>query len=181
MVEPMNGTSLGVYLNDHFAGSVAAIELLGLLESQTGSSEPVVVALRDDIAQDQGKLHELMRTLGVTPSTARRVSAWLTEKLTEVKLRLDDPRDTGLRRLEILEALALGIEGKRALWMALDAGATVAPALRHLDYPALIARAQQQRSVVEGLRLDAATSILRQPADGSASNRPSPSPSQAEA
>jgi hypothetical protein len=157
--EQMTGAALGVYLNDHLAGSVMAIELLDLLH-RADAPDPVIVSLRDGIEQDQGELRELMRTLGVTLSTARRVSAWFTEKLTEMKLRVDDPGDSGLRRLEILEALGLGIDGKRALWTALDACATIAPSLRQLDYPRLIARAEQQRSVVETLRIEAARAAV---------------------
>jgi hypothetical protein len=159
---PKDGTSLGVYLNDHFAGAVAAIELLGLLESaqEPGPSRQTVISLREEITKDQAELRGLMTALGIALSSTRRVSAWLTEKLTEVKLRVDDPGNTGLRRFEILEALAVGVDGKRALWAALDACAAVTPALRQLDYTRLLARAEHQRRVIEALRLDAAKAIV---------------------
>jgi hypothetical protein len=65
-----------------------------------------------------------------------------------------------LRRLERLEALALGIDGKSALWQALKAAAELAPELRQMDYEQLVERAQQQRSRVEMLRLQAARVAL---------------------
>jgi hypothetical protein len=62
--------------------------------------------------------------------------------------------------LEGLEALALGIAGKEALWHALAAVADQTPELDALDYPALIERARDQRQRVEDLRLQAAQAAL---------------------
>jgi hypothetical protein len=158
----MAAQSLGVYLNDHFAGSVAAVELLRHWQAaqQDHPATPALAGLREEIIKDQGELERLMRALNIALSAPRRVSAWLTEKLTEAKLLVDDPGDTGLRRLEMLEALAVGIDGKRALWAALDGCAAAVPALRQLDYSRLSTRADQQRRIVEELRLDAARAAL---------------------
>ena len=46
-----------------------------------------------------------------------------------VKLRLDDPSGGALHRLEALEAVSVGIEGKRLLWRALAAAAEGTPGL----------------------------------------------------
>jgi hypothetical protein len=56
-----------------------------------------------------------MARLGVPTSAPRRAAAWLAEKLTELKLRLDDPSGGALRLMETLEAVSVGIEGKRLL------------------------------------------------------------------
>jgi hypothetical protein len=101
-----------------------------------------------------------MEELDITTSLPQQASAWLTEKLSEVKLRLDDPEGKALRRLESLEALALGITGKEALWHSLAVAAETAPELARPDYAQLIKRAQQQVDVVEGLRLEAAREAL---------------------
>jgi hypothetical protein len=61
-----------------------------------------------------------------------------------------------LARLEKLEALALGIEGKRALWRALLAVAEEIPALRNVDLVRLDQRADDQRTRVEVRRIEAA-------------------------
>jgi hypothetical protein len=61
-----------------------------------------------------------------------------------------------LARLEKLEALALGIEGKRALWRALLAVAEEIPALRNVDLVRLDQRADDQRKRVEVRRIEAA-------------------------
>ena len=61
-----------------------------------------------------------------------------------------------LARLEKLEALALGIDGKGALWRSLQAVAEEIPALREVDLSSLNRRAEEQRQRVEKLRIEAA-------------------------
>jgi hypothetical protein len=73
---------------------------------------------------------------------------------------VDDPSGGALRLLEALEAVAVGIHGKRSLWQALAAASEGASALRTIDYVRLTARADDQRNRVEGLRLDAAREAL---------------------
>ena len=101
-----------------------------------------------------------MARLGVPTSAPRRAAAWLAEKLTELKLRLDDPAGGPLRLLETLEAVSVGIEGKRLLWLALAAAAESAPELRVTDYGRLERRAEEQRQRVEVLRPEAARTAL---------------------
>jgi hypothetical protein len=62
-----------------------------------------------------------MGRLRISPTPHRKAMAWMGEKLAEIKLRLDDPGCGPLHLLEALEAIAIGIEGKRALWRALAA------------------------------------------------------------
>jgi hypothetical protein len=101
-----------------------------------------------------------MRQTNATPSTVKRATAWAAEKLTELKVRVEDPSDGALRRLELIEALALGIDGKQALWTALRTVAEGMPELEGPDYQQLIARAEEQRSAVEVQRLQAAAAAL---------------------
>jgi hypothetical protein len=90
----------------------------------------------------------------------RKAAAWLTEKLGEAKLRLDDPGDGQLRVLEAVETLGLGIQGKLALWRALAAVADRLPKLQRVDFARLEQRAIQQHQRVEGQRLQAARLAL---------------------
>jgi hypothetical protein len=101
-----------------------------------------------------------MERLEISESRTRKASAWFTEKMTELKLRLDDPKEGSLRLFESLEALSLGIEGKRSLWIALIAAAEQSPSLRILDYERLEERAQEQRDRVENLRIARAKKTL---------------------
>lgn len=157
----MSSRHLGVYLNDHLAGSAAALELLAELGSVEGLEE-WAARLQSDVAEDRHQLEQLMRKADVTQSATRQAVAWITEKLAELKTRVDDRGDGALQRLELIEGLALGIDGKRALWTALNAAADRVPALRGVDYARLIERAEEQRRAVEVRRLEAAADALRQ-------------------
>ena len=84
------------------------------------------------------------------------------EKVGEVKLRVDDEPGGAFQFLQGLETVAIGIDGKRALWQGLAVGAEQNPALRGMDYDRLIERAVAQRARVEVLRLGAARSVLGQ-------------------
>jgi hypothetical protein len=158
----MENEHLATYLNDHLAGSVMALELLEKLEAeQAGTAlERFLAELRTDITADQQELETLMERLKVARSVPRRMAAWITEKFSELKLRLDDPAHGALRLLESLEVLVVGIEGKRALWRALEAAAQAEPALRGTEYARLAQRAEEQHDRVELARLDAAKAAL---------------------
>jgi hypothetical protein len=161
--DAMADEHLAIYLNDHLAGSLVAVELLGHLE-RAYAGQPVeqfAADLRADIQDDRGELRRLMRALDVAESRARQATAWVAEKMTIVKMRLDDRSGGDFRLFELLEALALGIEGKRALWLALEGAADKIPALRLLDYRDLLARARDQRDRVEAKRLESAAAALR--------------------
>ena len=158
----MANEHLATYLNDHLAGSVVAVELMENLEAAY-AGKPIaefVRGIRIEVETDQRELQELMKRLEISESRTRKVSAWLTEKLTELKLRLDDSAHGNLRLFESLEALSLGIEGKKSLWLALAAAAEVAPQLRSVDYERLKASAEEQRSRVEAKRIEIARVAL---------------------
>lgn len=153
---------LATYLNDHLAGSVVALELLEHLEAahSEDSLSNFFRALRADIASDRDELEQLMKELNIDQSRTRKASAWLAEKFTELKLRFYDPKAGALLLFESLEALSLGIEGKRSLWIALAATSETTPSLRIADYGRLQQRAQEQRDRVEELRIKTALTAL---------------------
>ena len=73
-------------------------------------------------------------------------------------------RGEPVAKLEELEMLALGIEGKLALWLALRHGTSngVGPRQELLpELDRLIERARSQREIVEAMRLKAAEAVLR--------------------
>jgi len=151
----VNRANLATYLNDHLAGSVAALELLEHLASSTedDAHEEFVCSLRDAVSADQEVLRRLIEQLSLTESIPRKVGAWFMEKAGEVKLKVDGPTDASLGRMEALEGLLLGITGKRGLWLALSA--SVAP-IEGFDFPALARRAEEQIAAVDARRIKAA-------------------------
>ncbi len=154
----MDNPHLSTYLNDHLAGSEAALELLDHLEAEHSGTQIAMLAagLRDDITADRRELEALMARLGIAQSTTRKATGWLSEKVTQLKLKLDDPKGGGLRLLETFEALSLGIEGKRLLWRSLKTAAVYNPELQGTNYQALEQRADEQRLGVEPFRMGAA-------------------------
>jgi hypothetical protein len=161
----MSRQHLETYLNDHLAGAVAALQLLPFLEKMHADTPlgRTLAGLRADVQADREELEAIMKRLGVTASASRKAAAWLAEKGTEIKLKLDD-RDAGpLLLLEAVEGLSLGIEGKRGLWRALAAASERNPALGGIDLARLEARAAEQRQRAEALRLDAARAALAAP------------------
>jgi hypothetical protein len=154
--------NVSTYLNDHLAGAVAAVGLLEQLEKRH-AGEPVarfVAGLRADIEADRAELQALMGRLGLSESAPRKAAGWLASKATEAKLWMDDSAGGPLRLLETLEAVAVGVEGKRALWRALAAASEANPRLRGTDFGRLVRRAEEQRDRVEGARLEAARAAL---------------------
>ena len=145
-------------MKDHFAGSVAAVELLNhLISSHRGKiHEQFFIRLRQEVGEDQEVLQGLLHDLDAGGGALRNTTAFLSEKFARIKLLLEDPAGTQLASLEKLEALALGIEGKRALWRALLAVADEIPALCKVDFARLDQRADDQHQRVEARRIEAA-------------------------
>ena len=151
---------LTIYLNDHLAGSVGALELLDrVIEACEGKPlERFFRDLRREIEEDQEQLKELIAKLGASESSVRKAGAWLAEKLSRPKIDLGEG-EMGI--FLALEALHLGISGKRSLWRALQAGSRTEPKLARLDYSGLETRAIEQCERVEARRLEIARSVFQ--------------------
>lgn len=143
------------YLNDHLAGSTAALELLEHLERSHADLAPFLKGLRHDIELDRKELQALIARLGAQ-SVPRQAATWVAEKFARLKMTVDDLSGTKLKLLESLEAVAVGIHGQGSLWRALK----VVPAAGGPDYDMLIARADEQRERIEAVRLEAARKAL---------------------
>ena len=146
---------LGTYLNDHLAGAAAALEILDSLEKhQDPGLRRFAQGFRPPILEDRDELIRLMRESNISISSTRRAIGWIAEQAAELKLKVDDPADSGLRTFELLEMLALGIDGKRALWAVLRSIAEAVPSLRSADYRRLASRVDDQRATVEVRRIE---------------------------
>jgi hypothetical protein len=146
---------LATYLNDHLAGSHSALEMLAALREIPGL-EDWGARMTEEIGADQAELENLMGNLQIDRGVVRQAAGWVSGRLAELKTRIDDRKGGHLQRLELLELLALGIQGKKALWTALQAASSIEQDLRGPDYPRLIQRAVEQRQEVEIHRLAAA-------------------------
>jgi hypothetical protein len=159
----MNKKDLTTYLNDHHAGSVGALELLDHL-IETFKTKPLAQFfedLRSDIEADKQTLKDLIDKIGAEESSAKKAGAWLAEKFSRAKIRVSNSEEDQLGSLQALEALVLGISGKRALWAALAAAAEDVPQLRGFQFAQLEQRAVDQRDRVEAKRLEVARMVFR--------------------
>jgi hypothetical protein len=155
----LNSEHLSVYLNDHLAGASAALELLSALEKAPGLKE-WSVRLREEITEDRRALENLMAALHIDQSAIRQTLGKVTGMFGALKTRVEDPSAGDLRRLELLETLSLGIEGKKSLWMTLQTVSAGNSGFPALDFDRLIARAIEQRQEAETQRLQAAKAAL---------------------
>jgi hypothetical protein len=158
----MSMEDLTIYLNDHLAGSVSAIELVDhLIETYKGKSlEPFFTNLRNEIDADQRALQDLIKKLGVKESAVRKAGAWVAEKLARMKVRVSDSEKDQMGLLDALEGLLLGITGKGALWSALEEASENVAQLRGLDYARLQQRAREQCDLVDAKRLESARDVF---------------------
>ena len=155
-------SALDIYLNDHLAGAFAGRALARRAAGRqrgTQLAQPLErVAL--EIREDVHSLEEIMGRFRIAPRRRRAMIGEIAHAVGRLKFGGVLHRGSAVATLEELETLALGIEGKLALWLALRHGAHDDGSLvRELDH--LIARAQTQRELVEGLRLKAAETVLR--------------------
>ena len=155
---------LAVYLNDHLAGATLGLELVRRTARENRDSTLgsfLTDVLLPEIDEDRRTLQRLMGQIGIAPSRPKIAAAWLAEKLGRLKLNGELRRYSPLSRLVELEGLAVGIEGKRALWLALEAAHL--GGLNGFDFQALAERAEFQRSRLEEHRLAAVTAALGEP------------------
>ena len=158
-----NDSGLREYVTDHLGGAAMAIALLDRLigSYRRASHGPFLVELRREIEKDRVQLQRVAKTVGARPGTLKRAAGWFAEKLTRPKLRLEDDAPLGL--FLSLEALALGVTGKRSLWRALRRMASSDERLRQFDFRVLEVRALDQYREIERRRLSLARSALVTP------------------
>jgi len=147
---------LATYLNNHLAASEGALELLSSLSEAQADTDVGRFAgeLRAEIKAEQQELKNLMEHLQISKNRPRQAAGWLSEKFTQVKLRMDDSKEGSLYLLESFELMLVAIEGKRGLWRVLATTAT--PGLSVADYENYARHSEEQQQRVEAFRLAAA-------------------------
>jgi hypothetical protein len=147
-----------VYLDDHLAGSATAIQILEVLRDDTGLGAWSSAMLKE-IEADRRVLSDLRLRIDHTPNPLKEAIGWVAGTLGRVKLHQQLSGPVG--KLEALEALAVGIQGKLALLKALHVA--VDPRLSGIDFEQLRARALAQYDEVEERRLEIARAVLSKP------------------
>jgi hypothetical protein len=159
----VNDRYLGIYLNDHLAGAWLGRQIASRALGQN-AEEPVGDFLRvlvHEIEEDRESLLRVMGLLGIRQDPLKPVAMWAGERLGRVfKFNGHLLRYSPLSRLEELELLSLGVEGKRLMWRTLEVLAETDDRLKGFDVATLIKRAEAQRDELERYRLEAAAEAL---------------------
>ncbi|RAJ68912.1 hypothetical protein K378_01801 [Streptomyces sp. Amel2xB2] len=154
---------LAVYLNDHLLGATAGGELARRVAKQHARSPAggTLVRVADEIAEDRGALLRVMLRLGVPPRRYRMAAGWLLEKAGRVKSNGFLLRRAPLSSVLELEALRLGVEGKRLMWQALRGlDGPRSSLLDDAELARLLNRAHEQAEALEDLQRTAAAGVL---------------------
>jgi hypothetical protein len=156
---------LGTYLNDHLAGSTVGLELAKRAQRSNQDNEygAVLGRITKEIQEDRATLQLLMDSLDIKRDHPKVAVAWIAEKFGRLKPNGRILSYSPLSRLIELEALALGIAGKRSLWEALGEVADQDSRLDATELKQLADRAERQRAEVWRLRQSAVREALAAP------------------
>jgi hypothetical protein len=158
---------LAIYLNDHLAAATGAVALARRVRSsnRTNTYGATLSELAGEIERDRRVLIDVMERLSVGPDRLKITASWMTEKIGRLKLNGELVHYSPLSRLEELELLWLGVQGKLSLWEALRITHGSDARLRGVDFDEAIARARSQRRRLDRLRRRAALDALGDPDD----------------
>lgn len=150
------------YLNDHLAGSVCAIGIIEKLADTADDPEDAGFfrELGNKVEADRDLLKRLIGQLGESSSSLLQAAGSITGAASRLKLAWEGIEPGRLGRFEALELLALGIQGKRLLWVML---AEIGPSIPEWDvvnFADLELDAIKQRDSVEERRLAAGRDAL---------------------
>lgn len=155
------GDLLAIYLNDHLAGATLGVELARRLRGSNRDDPrfgPPLSEICAEVEADRETLKAIMDRLGVGQGKLKPLAALLGERVGRLKLNGRLRGYSPLSRLVELEALQMGVVGKRRLWRALER--THASDLPEVELGALAERATGQLRRLEDLQLKAAALAL---------------------
>ena len=159
----MADSAIDTYLNDHLAGAMFGRDLADQIRDRADGT-PLGEAMRSlaqAIDEDRQSLIDLMGRLGTSKNPVKQATTWLAEKASRAKFGGLAGGETELGLFMSLEALSIGVEGKRCLWSALREVVAEHPELDPAELDRLAERAQSQRQVLERERIDAARRALQ--------------------
>lgn len=154
----MNSKYLVTYLKDHLAGSEAGLRRFKAT-AKNNEGTPLGRFLEKCVRELEDE-REILRTAlkaagGSTPFIKQPLAA-IGERLARLKPNGKLISYSPLSRLEDLEGLRLGVEGKMCLWRSLYELSRRTPQLNVADFEALFFKAEQQAEQLERFRVQAA-------------------------
>ena len=111
--------ALAAYLRDHLAGADTAIQTVqALRDAHRGPEGALFESLYEQFREDRAVVEGMLAELGYTSRSAKRLAGRATGSALRV-VAGGAPGELSLFRT--LEALAIGVQGKRCLWRAAQA------------------------------------------------------------
>ena len=143
--------ALIAYLRDHLSGADMAIRVVHRLASTHEGTEDGTLfrRLSQELEEDRAVVRTLLTQLGASGRSIKRAAGFASGTVLSVTAG-GEPGDLSLFRT--LEAIAIGIQGKRCLWRALQKLRT-RPTVHRMNFVELEARAVRQWEAVEERRL----------------------------
>src|SRR5688572_2435687 len=110
-------TTLATYLYDHLAGADTAIQIVQSLgDAYRGTPEGALFeSLHEQFRDDRGVVEAILAELGYTSRSGKRLAARATGSVLRA---VAGGAPGSLSLFRTLEALAIGVQGKRCLWRA---------------------------------------------------------------
>ncbi|WP_411148455.1 hypothetical protein [Streptomyces sp. A30] len=160
---------LGIYLNDHLAGSTLGVDRVRMLADAESERDPeladAVRPIAEEIAEDRASLLQIMRSLDVPVRRYKIVAGRLAERAGRLKANGRLVRRSPLTPMLELELLRLGVEGKAAGWRTLRRLADADTRLDPAQLDKLLERAHRQLDTLEHLRVRQITETFLQTDD----------------
>lgn len=145
---------LSIYLEDHYAGSCAGVALVGRIAGRHAGTDfaPDLRWLAAQVEADQQSLLAIMGRVGANPVKYKNLLAMAGERLSRLKPNGRLFRNSPLSTVVELQAMQLGVYGKRCGWQDLRALVEDVPALDADQLDELIRRADEQIARLTDMR-----------------------------
>ncbi len=143
--------ALIAYLRDHLSGADVAIRVVHRLGSTNRGTEDGTLfrRLSREFEEDHSVVRTLLTHLGASGRSIKRAVGFASGAVLSVPAG-GEPGDLSL--LRTLEALAIGVQGKRCMWRALQNLRTVPSSVDGMNFAELEAKAIRQWEAIEERR-----------------------------
>lgn len=147
------------YVQHHLVGSRAGLDLFERASSShsDGETRAALTRLAREVAEDREALQRIADDLGASHVQPAQLAASIGERLARLKPNGRLVRRSPLSDVAELEAMILGVTGKRQCWVALALLADADPRLDRQNLERLRERADAQ--ITELTRLHARASV----------------------
>lgn len=168
----MNDDLLELYLQDHLAGSLAAIELARRVQEENQGNEfgDALREIREEFEAERRELRLIIDGLNLERSRFKLGAAWFGEKVTRLATKGRLGGYSMLGRVVELESLLATVQTRVGVWRTLQSLSEAYPALESFDLEGFERQARNQLERLDKLHQRAARKLS---ASGRSEQRPS--------